>query len=354
VGCTPETAPVRLRLPSAMGTPPGAHFEAEIGEQPHIWERLAHTGLANRLAGALTPPVALVGSGSSLFAAQLGAMALRRRRVDATAVAATEARLDHRAYEDRTVLAISQSGSSTDLLRALDLLRPRRLVALTNTADSPLAARADETIDIGAGPERAVPASKSVSATVALLLWAASLVGGDGSRDAHRLLATAAATREWLGSAARERVRAAGTVLAERRSVAILGSDYGLPVARETALKLKEAAYLHAEGFAAGEFRHGSVAMIDAAFAVVGIVDGDGLASVERALRAVAQTGAARYLIGSIAIDDVPTLGPVVDDAFNVLAWLVTAQTLSLDVARARNVDSDAPRGLTKAVVDEQ
>jgi glucosamine 6-phosphate synthetase-like amidotransferase/phosphosugar isomerase protein len=94
--------------------------------------------------------------------------------------------------------------------------------------------------------------------------------------------------------------------------------------------------------------------MIDAAFAVVGIVDGDGLASVARALRAVEQTGAARYVIGSIAIDDVPTLGPVVDDAFNVLAWLVTAQTLALDVARARNVDSDAPRGLTKAVVDEQ
>jgi glucosamine--fructose-6-phosphate aminotransferase (isomerizing) len=336
-----------------VGTPPGAHFEAEIGEQPQVWERLADGDLAGRLAAALTPPLALVGSGSSLFAAQLGAMALRRRRVDAAAVAATEVSLDHRAYEGRTVIAISQSGSSTDLLAALERLRPRRIVALTNTADSPLAARADETIDVGAGPERAVPASKSVSATVALLLWAASLVGGDGSRDARRLRETAQATRAWLGAPGRAAARVAGAELVARRGVAILGSDYGLPVARETALKLKEAAYLHAEAFAAGEFRHGSVAMIDPAFAVLGIVDRDGLAAIERAMAAVARTGAARYLVGTVAIGDITLLGPVVDDAFNVLASLVTGQALALDAARARGVDSDAPRGLTKAVIDE-
>jgi len=71
------------------------------------------------------------------------------------------------AHEGRTVIAISQSGGSTDLLEALDVLKPRLLIALTNTIDSPLTARADAKIDVGAGREVAVPASKSVTATVA-------------------------------------------------------------------------------------------------------------------------------------------------------------------------------------------
>jgi glucosamine--fructose-6-phosphate aminotransferase (isomerizing) len=331
----------------------GANFEREICEQPDVWDAIARSNLAEQLAATIDSDVVLVGSGSSLFAAQLGALALRRRRVNAEALAATEAHLDHRAYEGRVVIAVSQSGRSSDLLGALDVLAPRRLVAVTNVSDSPLAARSDVVIDVAAGNERAIPASKSVSATAALLLWAASLVGGDGSRDARVLRETAATTRAWFEAPGREEVRAAAGEIARRRSIAMLGSDYGLPVARETALKLKEAAYFHAEAFAAGEFRHGSVAMIDASFAVVGVVDGDALPTVERPMRAVERTGALRYLIGTSDVDGITRLGPSVDDAFNTLTSLVTGQALALDAARARNIDSDAPRGLSKALIEE-
>ena len=178
----------------------GMQFELEIREQPEVWERIARCDRAEHLARALCGKVVLVGSGSSLYAAQLGALALRRRRIDAVALAASEARLDHNAYEDATVVAISQSGRSSDLLEAAEILRPRRLVALTNTFDSPLAARAELALDVGAGSERAIPASKSVTATVAILLWAASLAGGDGRRDAAGLVRTARAIRAWLAS----------------------------------------------------------------------------------------------------------------------------------------------------------
>jgi len=295
----------------------------------------------------------LIGSGSSLFIGELGALALRRRRLRATALAATEARLDHRAYERKVVIAISQSGRSSDLFDALDVLAPRVLIALTNTPDSPLARRAQIAIDVGAGPEMAVPASKSVSSTVAILLWAASLVGGDTTRDADMLGATAAAIRAWLDSPALSPVIEAAHRMARCRSVIVLGSDYGLPVARETSLKLKEASYLHAEGFAAGEFRHGSVAMVDASCAVVGVVDEDALAIVQRPMREVRDSGALRFTIGACAIDDIPRLGPTVDDPYNTLAWLVTAQMIALHAARARHVDADAPRGLTKALIEE-
>ena len=93
-----------------------------------------------------------------------------------TPLAATEAQGDAKAYQGRVVVAISQSGRSSDVLLALDALQPRRTIALTNTADSPLGARANLTIDIGAGPELAIPATKSVSCTIAILLSAASLI----------------------------------------------------------------------------------------------------------------------------------------------------------------------------------
>ena len=330
----------------------GAAFEREIREQPDVWERLAYSDKAVALAEALDGDVVLVGSGSSLFAAQLGALALRRRGIRAEAVASTEAGLDHNAYERRIVIAISQSGRSTDVLDAIEVLRPSRLVALTNTADSPLGERADLTIDVEAGRETAVPATKSVTATIAILLWASSLLGDDGKRDPSALLITARIVRKWLQETALMELAEPSHRIALRRHVILLGSDYGLPIAHEVALKIKEAAYMHAEGFSAGEFRHGSIAMVDASYAVLGIVDKDALPAMEKSLRDLQPTEALRYTIGRGNIDDIPSLGPAVEDPYNTLAWLVTAQMLALCIARVARIDSDTPRGLTKALTN--
>jgi glucosamine--fructose-6-phosphate aminotransferase (isomerizing) len=335
-----------IMTPSVLG----ANFEREIREQPDVWERLADSTKAQQLAEAIEGHVLLVGSGSSLFVAELGALALRRRRIQAHALAATEARLDHRAYEGCTVIAISQSGRSTDMFEALAVLRPKRVIALTNQRDSPLATMAQLTIDVGAGTEVAVPASKSVSATVAILLWAASLLDRDSRRGKESLIHTAEAVRTWLDGPSVVDVVNAAREIAVCKSVIFLGSDYGLPIAREAALKLKEAAYIHAEGFSAGEFRHGSIAMVGAATALIGIADDDALDAVARPLREVERSKALRYTIG-MSVDRVARLGPVVDVSFNTLGWLVTAQLIALHAGRARDVDSDAPRGLTKALV---
>jgi glucosamine--fructose-6-phosphate aminotransferase (isomerizing) len=332
---------------------PGVQFEREIREQPQAWERAARSDAAARLAEALEREVLLVGSGSSLFAAQLGAIALRRRGMTAHAVAATEAQGDAKAYQRRIVVAISQSGRSSDVLQALDALQPRRTIALTNTADSPLGARADLTIDIGAGPELAIPATKSVSCTIAILLSAASLIAHEHTRDADVLVRTAQTTDNWLNGAEVEPVVRAGVAIAARHDIMVLGTDYGAPIAREAALKFKEAAYLHAEGFEAGEFRHGSAAMIDASSVVLGIMDSDALQVVGRPLREAKKSGALRYVVGTVTVDGIARLGPQVDDPYNTLAWLVTVQLLALYAARARGINSDAPRGLTKAIVSE-
>ncbi|MDQ2872897.1 MAG: SIS domain-containing protein [Candidatus Eremiobacteraeota bacterium] len=329
----------------------GANFEREIREQPDVWRTIAASDKAVTLARAIRDrDVVLLGSGSSLFMSQLGALALRRRGIRAHALAATEAPLDNAAYRNAAVIACSQSGRSVDLLEALDVLEPSELIALTNTPDSPLGRRSDVCIDVGSGPEVAVPASKSVTATAAILLWAAGLMSGQHSRNANTLIETAEDVRGWLDGPEVDTVREAAVRIARRRSVVIVGTSYGLPVAHEFALKLKEASYIHAEGFSAGEFRHGSAAMLDATCAIIGIVDEVSRNVVNRPLVEAVQAESLRYVIGG-HIGDIPLLGPVAGEAYNTLAWLVAAQMIALYVGRTRYVESDAPRGLTKTMV---
>jgi glucosamine--fructose-6-phosphate aminotransferase (isomerizing) len=236
-------------------------------------------------------------------------------------------------------------------LRAVELLEPERSIALTNDVAAPLAERSDLVIDVGAGRERAVPATKSVTSMVAVLLWGAALVAGPSERGAAELERVADTVDAWLADDRSMRdVAAAAERLAVRRSIAVVGAGYGVPIAFELALKIKESTYLHAEGFAAGEFRHGSSAMLDAATALVGVVDAASRATVERPLAEAARTDSLRFTIGE-EIAGIPRLGPVTREAFNTLAWLVTGQTLALGLGRARGVDGDAPRGLTKFVV---
>ena len=328
----------------------GAHFEAEIREQPDVWRRIADSDGAQRFAAAVAGrDVLFLGSGSSLFVGMLGALAFRRRGIRAVALAATEARFDNAAYRDACVVALSQSGRSKDLLDALAVLVPSRVVALTNDAASPLAARADVVIDCLAGPEIAVPASKSVTSMAAILLWAAALTGGKKNRTAATLIETAEDVRSWLDGAGVDDVAAAARRISRRRNVAVVAAGYGVPVAYELALKIKEASYVHAEGFAAGEFRHGSSATLDASSAIIGIVDEASRDIVHRPLAEAVEAESARYAIGARS-GDVPVLGPATGEAFNTLAWLVAGQFLALSIGRANFVESDAPRGLRKWV----
>lgn len=329
----------------------GKRLEAEIREQPAVWRRLAESTLAGDLADAIRErDVVLVGSGSSLFVAMLGGLALRRRTVRAVALAASEASFDRNAYRDSVVVALSQSGRSRDVFDALESLHPTRLVALTNDGGSPLAQRADVVIDVAAGREQAVPATKSVTAMAAVVLWAAASLGGVSDRGPATLRKTADDVDAWLVSEAIETVCAAASEISHRRSLVIAGAGYATPIAYELALKVKESSYLHAEGFAAGEFRHGSAALLDGSSAILGIVDEASRAIVRRPLDEAAQTGSLRYTIGA-DVDDIPRLGPIAGEAFNTLAWLVSGQMLALEIGRARGVDSDLPRGLTKFVV---
>lgn len=279
--------------------------------------------------------------------AQFAALAYRRAGVAATALAATEAAFDARTNTGRTVVAVSQSGRSADVLAACDVLEPAVLIALTNDPSSPLAQRADRVVDLAGGPEHAVPASKSVSAALAIVRLAAAVHAGEG--DLRPALARAARdVRDFLDAG-----RAAVVAAAERlvgHTVEVVGAGYGVSIASEIALKLKEAAYVQAEGFSAGEFRHGSTAILEDSDAVIGLADASLPASVARVTAEARARGAEVVSFGALLEGAAYELGPSAADTFDPLRWLVTGQRLALEIGRLRGIDSDAPRGLRKAL----
>jgi glutamine---fructose-6-phosphate transaminase (isomerizing) len=327
----------------------GQQFETEIREQPAVLAALAGSAAAAQLDTAIGERDPLfIGSGSSLFVAQLATLAWRRLGRRAGALAASEARFQAGAQQHNScIVALSQSGRTADMLAALDALAPTRTIALTNDVASPLAARADVTIDVQAGPERAVPASKSVTAMAAIVLWAASR-GVDGDAPAAEALARAAgAIGAWLDGDALLTVDRVAERLEPAHSIVVLGAGYGVPVAAEIALKIKEASYRHAEGFGAGEFRHGSTAILDATRAMLGIVDGASRASVGAEFDIARSAHAIVVALGD-SFPDVPAFGPPATGRFAPLSWIVGGQVLALALARRAGIDSDTPRGLQK------
>jgi glucosamine--fructose-6-phosphate aminotransferase (isomerizing) len=130
----------------------------------------------------------------------------------------------------------------------------------------------------------------------------------------------------------------------------IAGSGAGVAVADEIALKLREAAYQSAQGVAAGEFLHGSTAMLDTRTALIGLAGGDdAMGNVERLFAETSASGASRLALGAELAASV-SAGPPARGPFAPLAWIVAGQMLALALGRARRIDSDAPRGLRKFI----
>ena len=156
------------------------------------------------------------------------------------------------------MIALSQSGRTRDVLDAVDALAAAQTIALTNDAFSPLAQRANGTIDLRAGAERAVPASKSVTAMAALLLGAAGSRTNSPLAIGRELEAAALRLATWLSGSAFDQIDVLAAQIEPVQSIIVIGAGLGVPVADEIALKIKESTYRHAEGFGAGEFRHGA------------------------------------------------------------------------------------------------
>ncbi len=247
-------------------------------------------------------------------------------------------------------IAVSQSGGSPDLVEATDAARKQgaRTVAVTNTPDSPLNAVAELSVDVRAGKELAVAATKTYTATLlGLYLLIDAIRGGDGQAAAEIGTLTQS-TLDGVATAADEAAQRYRFV--ERMVTTARG--YSLATALEAALKLAETSYLSARAYSGADLLHGPVAAVDSETGVLAITSrGRGGDAMRDVLTVVHGRGADVLAVGS-AVADVPaaTRLPVAASAEEVapILEILPVQRLALALSLARGGDPDQPRGLSK------
>ncbi len=270
------------------------------------------------------------------------------------------------------VIAISQSGETMDTLMAVRHAREQqsRVLGICNVNGSSIPRECDAVVYTHAGPEIAVASTKAfLTQLVACYLVALYLAQVRGTKFPGEIAAEIAQLAQMPGEVDRvldtmEPVRALARELADERCVLFLGRHVGYPVALEGALKLKELAYMHAEGFAAGELKHGPIALIDKALPVVVIVPSprdrgvlhDKIVSNIQEIRA---RGARVVVIAEEGDTDVKPYAdtlievPAVPTLLQPLVTTVPLQVFACELANAKGHDVDQPRNLAKSVTVE-
>jgi glucosamine--fructose-6-phosphate aminotransferase (isomerizing) len=358
----------------------------EIAEQPHA--------VADTLLGRLTEAgdlvldevrltdqdlrdvdkIFIVACGTAYHAGMVAKYAIEHwTRIPCEVELASEFRYRDPVLDRSTlVVAVSQSGETMDTLMALRHAKEQkaRVLAICNTNGSTIPRESDAVLYTHAGPEIAVASTKAfLTQLVACYLVGLHLAQVRGIKYADEVGAVVSQLQEMPAKVEKvlgtmEPVRALARELADAKSVLFIGRHVSYPVALEGALKLKELAYMHAEGFAAGELKHGPIALIDEGTPVVCVVPsprGRGVMhdKVVSNIQEVRARGARTIVIAEEGDTDVV---PYADHLIYVpatptlLAPLVTTvplQVLACEIAAARGHDVDQPRNLAKSVTVE-
>ncbi|HLT83475.1 MAG TPA: glutamine--fructose-6-phosphate transaminase (isomerizing) [Phototrophicaceae bacterium] len=273
--------------------------------------------------------------------------------------------------EKTLVVAVSQSGETMDTIMAVRHAREQgsKVLAVVNTHGSTIARESDAVLYTHAGPEVAVASTKAflaqITATYLLGLYLAQLRGNkyidevaDYLAELGRIPARVAEVLE-----RQDHVRGVARAMKDTTSVLFLGRHVGYPVALEGALKLKELAYIHAEGFAAGELKHGPIALIEEGqpvFVVVPTPRRPTLhAKVISNIQEIRARGARTLVIAEDGDEDVTPFADVVfrypatPTLMTPLVSVVPLQIFACELAKAKGYDVDQPRNLAKSVTVE-
>jgi glucosamine--fructose-6-phosphate aminotransferase (isomerizing) len=274
--------------------------------------------------------------------------------------------------EKTLVVAITQSGETMDTLMAVRYAREQgaKVLSIVNTIGSTIPRESDAVLYTRAGPEIAVASTKAflaqITAAYLVGLYLAQLRGNKFPDEVaalmDRLRALPAKVQTVIERG--EYVRATARSLRDARSVLFLGRHVGYPVAMEGALKLKELAYIHAEGFAAGELKHGPIALIDEGQPVFIVVppphSRSGLHSkVISNIQEIRARGARTLVIAEDGDDAVARYAdevfwiPQAPTLMQPLLAVVPLQIFAMSLADAKGLDVDQPRNLVKSVTVE-
>ncbi|PYY49160.1 glutamine--fructose-6-phosphate transaminase (isomerizing) [Curtobacterium sp. MCLR17_043] len=357
----------------------------EISEEP---EAVAKTILGRVHDGAVTltdlDPIAerlatvdrviVIACGTAAYAGILGKYAIEQwARIPVEVELAHEFRYRDPVLNERTlVVSISQSGETMDTLMAVKYAREQgaQVLSICNTQGATIPRESDAVIYTHAGPEVAVASTKAfIAQGVALYLLGLHLATLRGTLTAEQI-AEQVAELEGLAPKLQQTIEDAAGIkdlarwMADTRSVLFLGRHVGYPIALEGALKLKELAYIHAEGFAAGELKHGPIALIEPGQIVFVIVPSPRdprslhpkVVSNIQEIRArgarviaIAEEGDAAVLPFADEVLRIPLATPL----FEPLLAVAPLHMFGMELAAAKGLDVDQPRNLAKSVTVE-
>lgn len=342
----------------------GAGMAVDIAEQPEVYARLiepAHAEPIAQVAAAIARwrprHVVLAARGTSdhaaLYAAYLAEirLGLPAGLASPSAITLFGARPD---LSGALVIGVSQSGGSPDLGEVLRVAREAGALtcAVTNAPDSPLAESAELTVDVAAGPERAVAATKTYTAELlSLLMLVEGVRAGDGALPASERAALAVLPE----LAALTLADPAPPELADRyrfaARIVTTGRGYAYPTVQEAALKLMETSYLAALAFSGADLLHGPLALADPDVPVLAVVgDGPGGQAMREVLAKLGERRADVVAIGPSSVKGAAAQlrVPALEERHAPLLDILPLQRLALALALARGEDPDAPRGLDK------
>jgi|TARA_Y100000310_G_scaffold345794_1_gene470039 glucosamine--fructose-6-phosphate aminotransferase (isomerizing) len=270
-------------------------------------------------------------------------------------VVASEFSNYHHFLTDKTLMiVVSQSGETADVIEAIEAAKKEnvKIISLINVQGSTISLKSDFTLLIKAGPEKAVASTKAATSQLALLLLLAYASNKELKEGKRLLIETAGMINDMLNLRYEDHIKTLADQIYKKEHMYIIGKSANYPMALESAIKIQEISYMHAEGFAAGELKHGPIALIEKNTPCIALVANDETKKdVLINARELKTRGA--YIIGVapeynkifdywIKVPDAGNASPIVN--------IIPIQILAYHLALLRGHDPDLPRNLAKSV----
>jgi len=332
----------------------------EIYEQPGIITNIAitATGQALKMAGLIKSSYGtyLVGCGSMSYTSLAGSYLfskIAQRHVNWAVGSEFGYQLEFLTPKS-LVMALSQSGETMDILESVKKAKSRgaKILALVNVLGSTLYREADYKMLANAGPEKSVASTKDVTAKLAHLTLLAYALAGKIKEGQNTVMLAAKASKKILSTNSIDRLKKLAKKIHQAKNIYVIGRGLSYPASLETAMKIKEISYIHGEGLAAGELKHGPLALIDKGTPCIAYLPRDETygANLAGAMEMKARGG---YVIGvSFKPHEVFDYFIPVQDAreATIIPNIIVGQLLAYYLTLEKGLDPDMPRNLAKSV----
>ena len=260
----------------------------------------------------------------------------------------------HFLVPESLLIVVSQSGETADVLEAMKAAKSKgaKVLSIVNVEGSSIARASDYSLLINAGPERAVASTKAATGQMAVLLLIAYALKGKLNEGRTALLETAAKINDLLNPRYLERIEKLAEKLKKHENLYIIGKSWNYPMAMESAIKIQEVSYIHAEGFAGGELKHGPIALIQKGTPCIALLGNDEV-KMDTINNAMELRARGAFVIGvspepNEAFDEwlkVPDAGVA-----QAIVNIIPIQLLAYNLAVLRGKNPDMPRNLAKSV----